>query len=420
MPFIVPDLPTTRPATTPGVGPAGEEQPVILPFMSYTWSAYAGRYATPFVTLMTEVDNAAPYAAKQLLRYPKGRRVLFFHGAEDRGMLFRNPNDRLQGRYRSLWVDKGIAATKAYFANVVELLWANKADIDFAVFDMETLISCWTLSPDDLAAIYADPRYKDLVATGRFPKDCRNMNVADAMLFNFGCAYINDAAIRASLITPLYKRYNNVNWCNYADAPVTKADAPMAPDFNDAPAYYAPSSAPYYAPVMNAYIGNLGVHDPRFKESWYVLALACNSVIAIYRAKATAKIMPWLAPKVMSNVFDWTWWQEQVFHACCLTGTNMLYFNADDPSPLSNWRFDNAIAQYVSNARGQVWKSCLTTTFTSYDTGKFVLSAAKLADGSMVGRVTFKPGVNSAKVTVEGKVYTANRAGDTPGAWIHS
>ena len=416
MPFVIPDLPASKPATSP----AGEEQPVILPFMSYTWSAFAGRYGTPFVTLMTEVDNTAGYAAKQLLRYPKGRRFLFFHGAEDRGQLFRHPGDRLQGRYRSLWLDQGIAATKAYFANVVETLWANKADIDFVVFDIETLISCWNLGEDDLAAIYADPRYKDLVASGRFPKDCRNMSIADKMLFNFGCAQLNDSAIRASLITPLYKRYNGVNWCNYTDAPVTKADAPSVPDFNDVPAYYAPSSAPYYAPSLYSYVGNLAKHDARFKEPWYVLAWQSNSIVAIYRAKATAKVMPWVAPKVQSNVFDWNWWQEQIFHICCLTGPNLLYFNADDPTPLSNWRFDNAVAQYVSNARGVVWKNCITGTFTSYDSGKFVCSAAKLVDGSMVGRVTLKPGVNSAKVTVEGKTYTFNRAGDSPGGWIHS
>ncbi|MDB5324575.1 MAG: hypothetical protein JWM57_144, partial [Phycisphaerales bacterium] len=285
--------------------------------------------------------------------------------------------------------------------------------------DLETGVSAWTLDENDQAAIHADPRYAALVATGHFPADCRNMSEANRMLFNYGCALLVDDAIKRALITPLYTRYAGVGWCNFADAPCTKADAPFAPDPNGHAQYSSPSSATHYAPSLYGHVGNLGF-DARFKQPWYCLAWSTNIAKAVYRAKPNAKLMPWLAPRVTSNVFDAAHWEENIFHACCLAGPGLLYFNDDDPSALSNWRFDNALSQYVGQTRGKIWSQTLVTDLTIFDNATYVLSAAKLADGSVVGRVTFKPGVNSATFTIASKKYTVNRAGNGVGAWFHS
>lgn len=424
--FVSPDPDTFDAELADPVYVARAEQPLepdsrmILPFTSFSWSPYGGRFGQPFVPLVVSWAGSAHPAAKQLMQRPKGRRVVALLGAETQGRLFVHPNDRLQGKYNSLWWPEGIKATKAHFGSVVEQLHASKCDLDFVVFDIESGMSAWSMSQDDFSAIYADPRYKALVATGKFPPDCRNMNMSDLYWFNYGCYGLFDVAVRAALITPLYKRYNNINWCNFSDSPITKADAVNVPEINSHPQYVAPSSAPYYAPSSYGNVGQLKQIDPRFKEPWYVLAWSLNIVRAAYRAKADAKIMPWVGPPKISNVFDQTYWQENLFHTCCLVGPNLLYFNADDFSALTNWRFDNAISQYVSQARGKVWKSTLITALTHYSKSTYVASAAKLADNSVVGRITFKPGVNKAVFTLLGKRYTITRPNAQVGAWFHS
>ncbi|MGC4033583.1 MAG: hypothetical protein QM754_17995 [Tepidisphaeraceae bacterium] len=131
---------------------------MILPFMSFTWSQYAGKFGMPMIRVLCDVANAARPAATQLLARTKGRRTVLFQNVERNGNLFTHPNDRLNGRNAGLWWDNGIAATKADFTTVVDQLFANKGDLDLAVFDMESSASPFTLSTADLAAIYADPR----------------------------------------------------------------------------------------------------------------------------------------------------------------------------------------------------------------------------------------------------------------------
>ncbi|HEX8325709.1 MAG TPA: hypothetical protein VF595_17525, partial [Tepidisphaeraceae bacterium] len=319
---------------------------MILPFMSFTWSEYGGRYAQPMIRVVCDWANSGRIGAQHSLARPKGRRVVLFQNAEMQGQLFRNPADHLQGKYASLWWPNGIAATKFYFGRLIEQFFANKGDLDFAVFDIESHLSGWVLRDQDFEAIYNDPRYKALAASGRFPADCRNMNRNDLHWFNYGCAYLTDVATRASLIEPLYARYNNVNWSNYEDSPKTKADGALVPDLHGNHDFRAASGAPYYSPATYAHVGNLALNDARFKQPYYCLAWMCNSLRVIYRAKASAKIIPWVATRSDSNVLDLVYWQEYLFHACCLCGPNLFFFNAGDATALSNWRFDNAISQY--------------------------------------------------------------------------
>ena len=394
---------------------------MILPFLSFTWGSYGGKYAMPFARILCDwtTTNPGRYAAQQLNARAKGRRMLLFQNAEVTGRLFTHPSDRIAGGRNALWFTNGVAATAAQFGGIIEQMYLNKADLDFATFDMEAGPSSWIFSEDDLAAIHADPRYAACVATGYFPADCRNMNAANRTLFNYGCTQIINTALYNALIKPLYKRYPGVGWCNFSDSPCTKADAPLAPDLNNNPQYISPSAATHYAPSMYGHVGNLGF-DPRFKQPFYCLAWTTNCVKAVYRSKTNAKLMPWLAPRVTSNVFDAAHWQENIFHACCLAGPGLLYFNNDDPSALANWRFDNAISQYVGQSRGKIWQQTLSTDLTQFNSATYVMSAAKLSDASTVGRVTFKPGVNSATFTVGGKKYTAYRPGGAVGAWFHS
>ena len=394
---------------------------MILPFLSFTWDNYGGKYAMPFAHIMCDWTSTNPgkYGAQQLTARSKGRRALLFQNAEVNGKLFHHPSDRIAGNRQGLWYTNGIAATAASFGGVVDQMFQNKGELDFAVFDIEDGNSSWSLSDADMAAVYADPRYAALVASGHFPADCRNLNVADRLLFNYGCTLLIYDAIAKAIIAPLYKRYPGVGWCNFTDAPCTKADAPFASDLNGHAQYVSPSSATHYAPSLYGNVGGLA-NDPRFKQPFYCLAWTTNIAKAVFRAKADAKLMPWLAPRVTSNVYDAAHWAEGVFHACCLAGPGLLYFNVEDPSALANWRFDNTISQYVGQTRGKIFSQTLVTDLTKYDSATYVLSAAKLADGSVVGRVTFKPGVNSATFTVASKKYTVNRVAGSVGAWFHS
>jgi hypothetical protein len=394
---------------------------MLTPFQSFSWSVSGGKYMQPFARIMTDWTSTNPgkYAAQQLTARPRGSRMLLFQNAEIAGRLFNHPADRLIGGRKGLWFDNGIAATAQTFGDVVEQMFLNKAELDFATFDIETSVSAWTLNPDDLAAIYADPRYATLVGTGLFPADCRNMSEETRLLFNYGSALVVDEAIRKAIIIPLYKRYPNVGWCNFADGPVTKADTVLVPEFNGHRQYVAPSSATHYAPSMYCNIGGWAQMDTRMKQPFFAMAWTTNIAKAVYRAKPTAKLMPWLAPRVLSNVLDAAHWQELIFHSCCLAGMNLLFFNYDDPSALSNWRFDNALSQYIAAARWKVWKSTVITAMCDYDTAKYVISAARLEDNSIVGRVTFKTGVNSATFNLGGKTYTVKRPIGGVGAWFH-
>ncbi|MGC4033582.1 MAG: hypothetical protein QM754_17990 [Tepidisphaeraceae bacterium] len=246
------------------------------------------------------------------------------------------------------------------------------------------------------------------------------MNTANMLLFYYGCQYLTNQAFYSSVIVPLYKRYNNLQWCNYGDYPVAKADAATVPDLNGHSIYLPASTAPVYSPVVYGYVNQLGSQDSRFTEPFYIVAWHANTLRVPYRVKPDAKLMPWVAPKRLSNVLDNTWWVEQLFHACCLCGPNLLYFNADDFTAISNWRFDNAISQFISQSKGQKWSNVLTTELIRYDTANYVYSACRLADKSVVGRVTFKDGVNSATFTVSGKTYTVKRPDGQIGNWFHS
>ena len=388
---------------------------MIVPFTSYAWNAYAGKFGEPLVRLFVDAPDVAGVAAG-LLQRTKGRRVILFQNAALK--TFANPADRLQGKYTSLWWPNGIAETKASFQSIINGLVANKADLDMAVFDIETAVSCWNTNADDRAAMYADPRYADLVATGNFPADCRTLNEADAMHFNYGCQVLFNAAIATCLIQPLYSHFPNLAWSNWCDGPITKQDAQNVRDYNGHAAYYAASPAPYYAPCNYGSVNLLANIDARFKTPWWCLAWAANYFRCAYRAKSNAKILPWLGTRRDSNVLDLAHYQELIYHTCCLAGPHLLYFNGDDFSTLSNWRFDNAVSQYVATAKGKVWSKTVTTDLTDYANDQVVVSAARLVDGSTVGRATFKPNVTSAVVTVAGKSFTVKPASGSVGAWF--
>ena len=388
---------------------------MIVPFTSFSWLPYAGKFGEPMLHLYVDSPNTTD-VANQLIRRPKGHRVVVFQNAAQNA--FNNAADRVQGKFNSLWWTKGVAATKASFQTIIDVLAAKKADLDFAVFDVENGPSSYSMSAADMAALYADPRYAGLVSDYGFPADPRNLDEAGRMQFNYGCGGVFAAAMQECLIGPLYTHYPNLNWSNFNDCPISKADAPNVRDLNGHAAYYPPSAATYFSPGNYVGVYQLGNVSPIFKTAWGGLAWCVNTYRAGYRAKSGAKLMPWIGTRVDSNVLDLAHWTELVYHACCMAGPRLLFFNGDDGSALTNWRFDNAVSQYVSAGRGSVWSKTVTTDLADYADDPVVVSAARLVSGATVGRVTFKPGVKSAKVTVAGRTLTVTPETNGVGCWF--
>ena len=423
---------------------------MVEPYVSFAWEATYSPFAIPCSMFMPGggwYAGGGAWNASVMAQQPQGRKAAIWNGYDN--MLFNNPKDYLGGTHRTLWFDQGIKDTIAGVKVWCEEVKAAGQVPDMIILDGEAGVGCWSCDEDSKKAMVADKRYPALATKYRIAKAYEDI-WPNYLQWNYGLAQYQNAVAKKAAHDVFRSYFPNVLFSNFGNSPIAKADVPVIPDFNGHQQYLPANSDNVWSPVLYAYVNQLGWKDARFQQPWYAMAWQINQLIAAYRVKSDAKLMPWVWASSQSGfstypdakgqsfsvpLLDPAWWTEMMFHACVLCGPQFLWFNHNanyDPNhPELGWvtdkvaeakndaEFTAAISGFKTAARGlPVLKPINHKTLINYDKAKCVLSQCVLADGSVLARVTFKPGVTTVTCGVDGKAVQLSKPTGALGCWI--
>jgi hypothetical protein len=298
-----------------------------------------------------------------------------------------------------------------------------------------------------MAAIVADPRFKDVAAKLAFKNlkgnDDLIERVCDWGKFQDSGEYLKwnsvtgvmvNQAMNRAVGAPLWRNFPHAGLCNFDSWTLTPQNA--CPDLNAHAAYCdGPCVGNFQAPALYGMVGQLT--QGKYPGDWFApftsVLRSVNMVRGCVRSAATP-VIPWvggrswvgddrLHPNILWANTDY--WQEMLFQAM-LSGAsnNVLFFNANQPSPdlfakpqPDDEAMNAALAELEEQTRGHRLVKAIVTDLVPY-TAPFIASVARTDDGRIIARVSFAKGVNAADLKIDGKtIHVVCPEGKT-GTWV--
>lgn len=412
---------------------------MIKPYTTFAWEGTNSQYAVACPQIAVgDGWYGEGGTAQALLAKPAGQRALVINGYDRR--LFNNPKDYLTDKTgvsrRTVWFDQGIQETSTGVEKLCQDYKAANLEPDMFVLDGEDGVNCWSTSEEDKQTFMVDPKYAALAKKWNLPLTYDQL-WPNAMDFNYNMGRYMNTVAKVACWDIFKKYFPNVVFSNFGDCPISKDNSARVPEFNGHFQPIPTSTEPVFSPVLYAGVGQLGtVYDKTYITSqWKCIAWSLNIIRAGFMAVPKGKMMPWIAPKELSNVLDFSYWSEMIYHAALLCGPQFLWFNHNsnyDPTKnqwvvnqvaakKSDTEFNYVMDEIYNAAQGKVFSDPINPNYLINYSSTAIVTQCKLEDGSILGRATFKgPPVSatSINVTVNGKVITVNKEANSPGAWF--
>lgn len=444
--------PATAAVSGPGVGagpaslPAPPAAGPLRPYTAFAWHFPGPR---PRVKPLYWVGRAVPpgVAAQTTRRMDAGARVLLMIDLV--ADLLQHPDDVCltpdgkPTRERGVWPDRGVRAVAGRIDAYLGGVAAGGGAVDMLVLDFEDGYSMWLGSMTDarLAAIGADPRFPALAgrlgfADARLAAFDRSGPAGEYVRWNAVGYDLVAAALNRAVFGPLRRHFPDAGMCNFAAAALAREH--VVPDVNGHMQHtVGDPPGTHQSPVV--YGGwTPGRPVPAdWTRPYLHVVYAANLVRGSSRSSRMPQL-PWVGFKGwrgddVNRPIAWgrtDYWDEGAFHVMLSGGTdNLLYFNPKDlrqrpgdptsgaAQPADDDAMEAVLADAERQAGGHRIVAPLSTAPVAWD-APFVVSSARLADGSTLARVTFSERAVSADLTVGGRAVRVHRPAGKVGAWL--
>ncbi|MDB5296325.1 MAG: hypothetical protein JWO31_2308, partial [Phycisphaerales bacterium] len=416
----------------------------LRPFTAFAWHPPGPR---PHVKPLFWVGNGQPaWAAAQTSKHMEdGTRVMLTTALV--GDLLRNPEDLCRGpdgrpgTEMGVWPAAGTAAVAARVDAYFAAMAAAGGRVDHLALDFEDGYSNWGMTEARLAAIGADPRFPALAARLGFADPTkallqRSGPGGEYLRWNAVTDRTVAAALNAAVTEPVRRHFPAAGVSNFGGAAM--APAHVLPDLNGhrqytlgdpAGTHQAPAAYGEWAPA------NLpGDWSRPFMTVVYAANVARVGVLS-----GGQPVLPWVGFKswTVDGPHRVTWgrtpyWEEGVVHTLLGGGAdNLLFFNPadklvrppDDPTqggarPADNDALEALMADLERQAGGHRVVAPLPAAAPVAWDASFVVSSARLADGSTLSRVTFAERAGHADLRVGDQTVRVQRPAGQVGAWV--
>ena len=367
--------------------------------------------------------------AAELNGRPAGARALLRWESND-NHVWRNPADALAGpssrpadghALLGPWLPAGATAEAAFEGRFAAALHQRGVAPDFLVLDTEMGVTTWDLTPPQLAAIVADPRWPPLAK--RFGvRDTAGLigtlDTPDARAFNLAMQVASGTDFRRAFFDPWQRQFPALHGCDFGDGVLDDAQARQAVDDNGV---VQPQSLPMHGDVQSpccyAWVHKVGRPPAdRGADFGQPLPVLCwlTGVVRAY-ARSPQPVLPWVAargwtdpspahPQGSVPIRDSPFQDELVWHVCLSGGcTDVLFFNPDG-RPGDDAAMDADLAALQRQAGDAASLRPLTTDAVPY-AAPVLASGAVTPAGRRVYRVTVPsvvPERRSVTVTLPG------------------
>ncbi len=328
-------------------------------------AAYTALAWTPPARPLPHVVGVVRYQAgsdpdrvtAELMSRPAGERALLrwesndhhvWHNARDQLPSPAGPATRPAGAgYQGPWIPNGAAAEAAFEDRFAAALQQRRAAPDFMVFDTEMGLVTPTLTPPQLAAIVADPRWPPLARRFGVRSTAGligTTDTPDARAFNLAMQVTTGESFHDAFFEPWRRHFPGVHGSDFGDGVLDDAQAARAPDENG---IVQPMRLPLHgdtqSPYCYAWVHGIGRRPASqgadFRRPLPVLCWLASSVRAYARSRRP--VLPWVAAKSWTDgsardpagtvgLRDTPFQDELVWHVCLSGGcTGVLFFNPD-------------------------------------------------------------------------------------------
>lgn len=441
---------TVRAGTARAAGPDTRPVPPaaapLRPFTVFTWD-FAGIGRQHLRPLYWVGRGTAPaFAGITTSRMPAGERALI---TTDFGQkILEHPGDvcvKPDGtptKVQGIWPDRGVRAASEQFDAFLETFSKAGGQVDLLVLDQEGGYSNWVMNEERLAAIGADPRYPAVAERTGLPDARaalfeRRTERKEYLRWNAVMDEVVNQAIDRAMFEPLRRHFPRAGMSNFGAVAMPQWD--VVPDGNGHYQYTLGEPAgTFQSPAFYGGAAPATVIQANWDRPFIQLLYAANGARAAARA-SRRPIVPWFgfknfvqaAPGRLTYLGNTRYWEEVVYHSMLAGGsTNALFWNPrpNGPSPVlnpppnsalpqDNDAMEAAMAELSARAGGRPFAGPATVEPVAYDV-TFLATAAILADGSTLVRVTFGDKGTEAAFEVAGKPVKVARPKDEIGVWV--
>jgi len=327
--------------------------------------------------------------------------------------------------YLSPWMDSGIAAVKQRMDTFFSQFYAAGGRADYVIMDMEGGLSACRVTPQQTAAIFADPRFPAWQAANNIPSlsavlagDVTNYNAA---LMDATAQVLNQAVFNVA-----QKYFPDVKTSNYDMYAMSQNS--MVPDAGGYQWVLNSGAGNENAPSMygNLHIKYLPDSTPYTDTAFHTVLWETNVLRGTLNS-STGQATPWLAFKgyADSNLTNSPYYDEMVYQLALSGSSEFLLWNprpwiaGQNPAQYSNDAQDmafNSLLQTLNNKFGDAVRTPVTTQLMDWN-NPLVVSGMQIGNTDVLYRVTVPPGVQQVKVVQTGEVLNLNGAA---GVWYES
>jgi hypothetical protein len=411
---------------------------LVAPFRVYAWQAPKAQTQNTTTTVRYSPRSDPAAIARSLAALPRGQRVLLFQ--DHNFQMLSNSKDKVRTpsgqtlNHHGIWPETGTRELAAANARVFNAIRDQGVQINGLVMDVEHNWTNWSMSRDRLAAIQQDPRFaaisRDLgfsdlsrVANWRDPQNEFHFRRWNSMMNMRLDGYLRQAftdPIRAAHPRALVSNYNDFNF-NTAD------------ELRDLNGYHPFGEytliGSHASPALYGRVGNLrsvtlpNNATPNWLSPITQIGMSMNVTRAHQRISTTDQI-PWIAPRSWTgdrrNTIPWAnsdYYQEMVFQNLLSSGqTNVLFWNTL-ATPQDEQILDRTLGELRIMLGGELPLAPVLTEPVDLLASDLV-SAVALADGLIVGRVTFGQFSRNASFMIGDQEITVTRSGNQLGQWF--
>ena len=430
------DAPATKPATKPAA------------FAIEPYTALALNFPGPLpnvkgmypIAVAGGVNTNPGIAAKEIMRLAPGVRVVLATDAT-LGVLD-HPDDVCltpEGQpttMQGIWPTAGPLAAAARFEGWLKQFAAAGGSIDLLVLSAEDDYAIWNMAEDRLTAITQDPRFPKVakalgITDARQAMPHRATKAGEPARWNALMSGVVSAARRKAILEPLHKHFPNAAMCNFNDLRIDEAN--MAMGVQGQPWYTVGGIAgTHQSPALFG-----GAAPRQIEANWsrpYLqMIYAVNFVRCLSRSSDIPQL-PWVPFKALTaggGFGGGDMYEETVAHIMLSGGTNnVLYFNPTPPkdippgakvprfaTPADAEAINSILREIRREAGGKRIVAPVAMDAARYD-ARFVISAARLEDGSTLCRITFAETEGTAQIRVGGEVVKVDRPLGRAGVWL--
>lgn len=407
----------------------------LKPYTAFGWSAPVGSCPRiyPAVRIIDGVDIAitsvnTSHVAAALNAQPPGARVMILTDNSFNGWPKNAASLATDGITYGPWPSPAFMLSNC--PTFFNALLAADVTIDMIACDVENVYGTYGNSSAGYAAIEADPHgpvieaavgFADLVANLDTSSGYRPNHVQKMAYDNY-CASVLGAAANTGLLATLKNAYPDALLNNYAKSYIPQT-IPQ-PDANGYMNYFTGTlfgntQAPEcYADASDTSDISISLG---LTIDWTDPASTITYTLNRARAGSAspAPIIPWVQQRSFSagTIGNTIYWDEMVRHLLITGSGNLLYFNS---APVDDTTLDTLMNETATIAVNSVPVQLLTNTQLPYSNTGYstIVTAARLQNGSILGRVTFFGGTTSATVSIAGLSVEVAKPGGSIGAWF--